>query len=195
LICQQNRYVGLNTEVLAKEVYHQGRAVPAILLKPPSKSDLRGLADILNPPQNIGRAQFMRGVSSGVHGPTHLANLVGPLLKRRDVPANEASNDILWCQAGIPQLTLNPVEGVDWPYHVLGVICPVLHLKRWLIYIWRQVEQINIRGVLHIEEAFLPLLTWLKQFYLRKVGAFLGHDGGCTTLGHRVILLFLSSFR
>jgi hypothetical protein len=81
------------------------------------------------------------------------------VLKRRDAPANEASNDILRRQAGIPQLTLNPVEGIDWPHHVLGVIGLVLHLKRWLVHIWWQVEQINIRGVLHIEETFLPLLT------------------------------------
>jgi hypothetical protein len=84
---------------------------------------------------------------------------VGPALERRDAPANEASNNVLWCQAGIAQLTLNPVEGIDRPHRVLGVICLVLHLKRWLIHIRRQVEQIDICGVLHIEEAFLPLLA------------------------------------
>jgi hypothetical protein len=82
----------------------------------------------------------MRGVSSGVHGPAHLTNLVGPALERRDVPANEASNNVLRHQAGIAHLTLNPVEGIDWPHRVLGVICLVLHLKRWLVHIWRQVE-------------------------------------------------------
>jgi hypothetical protein len=83
--------------VLAKEVYRRGRAVPAIWLKPPSKGDLRGLADIFNPPQNVGGAQFMRGVSSGVHGPAHLANLVEPALERRDTPAYEASGNVLRC--------------------------------------------------------------------------------------------------
>jgi hypothetical protein len=67
----------------------------AVWLEPPSKGDLRGLADIFNPPQNVGGAQFMHGVSSGVHGPAHLANLVGPALERRDVPTNEASNNVL----------------------------------------------------------------------------------------------------
>jgi hypothetical protein len=55
----------------------------------------------------------MHGVSSGVHGPAHLTNLVGPALKRRDAPANEASNDVLQRQASITQFTLNPVEGID----------------------------------------------------------------------------------
>jgi hypothetical protein len=65
---------------------------------------------------------------------------------------------------------------------------------QWLVHIWRQVKQIDIRGVLHIEETFLPLLAGLEQFYLWKVGAFPGHDGGRATLGHGAILLFLSSF-
>jgi hypothetical protein len=80
-----------------KEVYRRGGAVSAVWLEPPGKGDLRGLVDIFNPPQNVGGAQFMRGVSSGVHGPAHLANLVGPTLERRDAPANEASNNVLRC--------------------------------------------------------------------------------------------------
>jgi hypothetical protein len=40
----------------------------------------------------------------------------------------------------------------------------------------------------------LPLLAGLEEFNLWKVGAFPGHDGGRATLGHRPILLFLSSF-
>jgi hypothetical protein len=139
LVCRQSRYVGLRVKVSAKEVYHRGGAVPAVWLKPPSKGDLRGLADIFNPPQNVGGAQFMRGVSSGVHGPAYLANFVGPALERRDAPANEASDNILRCQASIAQLILNPVEGIDWPHRVLGVIGLVLHCDRWLVHIWRQI--------------------------------------------------------
>jgi hypothetical protein len=145
--------------VSAKEVYRRGRVVSAVWLEPPSKGDLRSLADIFNPPQNVGGAQFMRRVSSGVHGPAHLANLLGLVLERRNAPANEAGDNVLRCEAGIMQLILNPVEGIEWPHHVLGVIGPVLHPDRWLVHIWRQVQQVNCSGVLHIEEALLPLLA------------------------------------
>jgi hypothetical protein len=84
---------------------------------------------------------------------------VEPALERKDVPTNEAGNNVLRCQAGITQLILNPVEGIDWPYHVLGVICLVLHPNRWLVHIRQQIQQVNCSGVLHIEEAFLPLLA------------------------------------
>jgi hypothetical protein len=39
------------------------------------------------------------------------------------------------------------------------------------------------------------LLAGLEQLNLWKVRAFLGHNGGRTTSGHRVILLLLISFR
>jgi hypothetical protein len=78
---------------------------------------------------------------------------------------------------------------------MLWVIYPVLYSKGWLIHVWRQVEQINIRGVLHVEETLLPFLTRLEQLYLWKVRTFLGHYGGRAALGHRPILLFLSCFR
>jgi hypothetical protein len=77
----------------------------------------------------------------------------------QDAPANEAGNNVLRRQAGITQLILNPVEGIDWPHHVLGVIGLVLHLNRWLVHIWQQIQQVNCSGVLHIEEALLPLLA------------------------------------
>jgi hypothetical protein len=146
----------------AKEVYRRGGAVSAVRLKPPSKGNLRRLADILNPPQYVGGAQLMRGVPSGVHGPAHLTYLVGPALERRDAPTNKASLYVLWRQAGILQLALNPVEGIDRPHHVLRVIRPILHRKGWLVHIWRQVEQIDVCGVLHVEETLLPFLTGLK---------------------------------
>jgi hypothetical protein len=96
---------------------------------------------------------------SGVHGPAHLTDLVRPALERRNSPANEAGDNVLQHQAGIMQVILNPVEGIDWPHHVLGVIGPVLHLSRRSVNIWWLVEQVNFCGVLHIEEAFLPLLA------------------------------------
>jgi hypothetical protein len=101
----------------------------------------------------------MHGVSSGVHGLAHLADLVRPALKRRNSPANEAGDDILRRQAGIAQIILNPVESIHQSYRVLGVVGPVLHLIGGKVDILWQVEQINIRGVLHIEEALLPLLA------------------------------------
>jgi hypothetical protein len=79
----------------AKEVYHRGGVVPVVRLEPPGKGNLRRFADVLNLPQNFGRAQLMCGVSSGVHSPAHLTNFVGPALERRDAPANEASNYVL----------------------------------------------------------------------------------------------------
>jgi hypothetical protein len=49
-IYRLSKYVELRAEVLAKEVYRRGEAVLAVWPEPPSKDDLRGLADILNPP-------------------------------------------------------------------------------------------------------------------------------------------------
>jgi hypothetical protein len=87
---------------------------------------------------------------------------VGPALERRDAPANKASHYVLRCQAGIPQFALDPVEGINRPHYGLRVIGPVLHPRGWLIHVWRQVEQIGIYGVLHVEETLLPFLTGLK---------------------------------
>jgi hypothetical protein len=101
----------------------------------------------------------VHGMSSGVHGPTHLADLVRPALKRRNSPANEAGDNVLQRQAGITQVILNPVESIDWPHRVLGVIGPVLPFSGWSVNIWRQVEQVNLCGILYIEEAFLPFLA------------------------------------
>jgi hypothetical protein len=84
---------------------------------------------------------------------------VGLALERRNASANEAGDNVLRRQAGIAQLILNPVEGIDWPHRVLGVTGPVLHPDRWLVHIWRQVQQVNYSGVLHTEEALLPLLA------------------------------------
>jgi hypothetical protein len=88
-----------------------------------------------------------------------LANLVRLALKRRNTPANEASNDILHLQAGISKFILNPVESIHRSYRVLGVVGPILHLIGGKVDILRQVEQIDVCGVLHIEEALLPLLA------------------------------------
>jgi hypothetical protein len=87
---------------------------------------------------------------------------VGPTLERRDAPANKAGNNVLWSQAGIPQFALDPVEGINWPHCVLWVVCPVIQPIGWLVHIWRQVEQIDIRGVLHVEENLLPFLAGLE---------------------------------
>jgi hypothetical protein len=94
----------------AKEDYRRGGAVPAVGLEPPGKSHLRRFAYIFNPPQNVGRAQLMSGMSGGVHGPAHLAYLMRPALERRDAPADKASHYVLRSEAGIPQFALNPVE-------------------------------------------------------------------------------------
>jgi hypothetical protein len=51
-----------------------------------------------------------------------------PALKRRNSPANEAGDDVLWRQASIAQVILNPVESIHRSYHVLGVVSPILHL-------------------------------------------------------------------
>jgi hypothetical protein len=98
-----------------------------------------------------------------------LTYLVGPVLKRRDTPANKASHYILWRKTDIPQFAIDQVEGINRPHCVLRVICPVLHSKGWLVHVWRQVEQIHICGVLHVEETLLPFLTGLKQLNLGEV--------------------------
>jgi hypothetical protein len=84
---------------------------------------------------------------------------VRPALKRRKSPANKADNDILRHQADISKFILNPVESIDRSYHVLGVVGPILHLIGWKVNIHRQVEQVDICSILHIEEALLPLLA------------------------------------
>jgi hypothetical protein len=86
---------------------------------------------------------------------------VRPALERRDAPADKASHYVLRSEAGIQQFTLNPMEGVDRHHCGLRVIGPVLHLQGWLVHEWRQVEQINVCGILDVEEALLPLLVGL----------------------------------
>jgi hypothetical protein len=82
-----------------------------------------------------------------------------PALERRHTPANEAGHYILRSEAGIPQLALNPVEGVYRPHCGLRIISPVLHRCGRLIHEWQQIKQILVGGVLHIEEALLPFFT------------------------------------
>jgi hypothetical protein len=72
-------------------------------------------------------------------------------------------------EAGIPQLALNPVEGINRHHGGLRVIRPVLHRQGWLVHEWQQVEQINVRDILDVEEALLPLLARFKQLYLGEV--------------------------
>jgi hypothetical protein len=153
----------------AKGVYHRGGAVPAVRLEPPGKSHLQRLAYIFNTPQNIGRAQLMCGMSSGVHGPAHLTYLMGPTLERRHALANKTSHYVLRCEADIPQFALNPVDGINRPHSGLRVIRPILHPGGWLIHVWRQVEQIHICCVLHVEETLLLFFIRLEQLYLGEV--------------------------
>jgi hypothetical protein len=126
--------------MLAKEDYRQGGMVPAVGLEPPGNGHLQRFAYIFNPPQNIGRAQLMSGMSGRVHGPTHLAYLMRPALERRDAPADKASHNVLRSEAGIPQFTLNPVEGINRPHCGLQVIGLVLHHSWWLVHKWWQVQ-------------------------------------------------------
>jgi hypothetical protein len=98
-------------------------------------------------------------------------------------------------EAGIPELALNSVEGVDRHHGALRVVRPALHRQRWLVHEWRQVEKVIVRGVLDIEEALLPLLARFKHFHLGEVRALPGHDGGRAALGHGAVLLLLRRFR
>jgi hypothetical protein len=129
------------------------------LFKTTRKNSFRGFADILHPPKNVGGAQFVHGMSGGVHNPTHLAYLVRSPLKRRNSPAYEAGDDILRRQAGTAELAHNPVEGVDSSHCTPGIVCPVLHLVGRDIDIFWQIDQIHLGCVLHVEEGLLPLFA------------------------------------
>jgi hypothetical protein len=87
------------------------------------------------------------------------------------------------------------VEGVNRHHRGLGVVRPVLHLQGWLVHVWKQIEQINVRGITDIEEALLPLLAGIEQFYLGEVRALPGHYVGRAALGHGAVLLLLIRFR
>jgi hypothetical protein len=65
---------------VGQRVYRWGGSIPAVRFKPPGEGGLRGLADVLDPPQNLGRSQLMSGMPGWVHGPAHLAYLVRPAL-------------------------------------------------------------------------------------------------------------------
>jgi hypothetical protein len=84
---------------------------------------------------------------------------VRPALKRRISLANKAGDDILRCQADITQVILNPVESIHRSYRVVGVVGPILHLIGRKVNVLRHIEQIDVCGILHIEEALLPLMT------------------------------------
>jgi hypothetical protein len=62
-------------------------------------------------------------------------------------------------EAGIPKVDLNPIEGIRRHHEGLRVIGPILHRQRQRIHKWWQVEQIDVRGILDVEEALLPLLA------------------------------------
>jgi hypothetical protein len=112
---------------------------------------LRGLTDILYPPNYVGRAKLVRRVSGGVHGPAHLAYLVRPALKRRNSPADKTGDDVLRRQASTADFALNSVKSIDDTHSILWIIGPVLHVMRWDINISRQIKQIHVSSVLHIE--------------------------------------------
>jgi hypothetical protein len=101
----------------------------------------------------------------------------------------------LWGEVGISEVDLNPVKGVLWHHEVLRVIGPVLHHQGWLIHEWRQVEQVDVGGVLDVEEALLPLLARFQEFHLGEVRALPGHYGGRATEGHGAVLLLLGRLR
>jgi hypothetical protein len=69
-------HAGQGSYVLARGIYRRGGAIPAVWFKSPGKGSVRGLADVLDPPQNVGQSQLMRRVPGRVHGPAHLANLM-----------------------------------------------------------------------------------------------------------------------
>jgi hypothetical protein len=120
---------------------------------------VHSLADILHLPKNVGGAQFMHGMSGGVHSPTHLAYLVRSALKRRNSLADKASDDVLWRQVGTGEFAHNPVEGIDNSHGVPWIISPVLHLLGRDINIRRQIDQIHLSSVLHVEEGLLPFFA------------------------------------
>jgi hypothetical protein len=98
-------------------------------------------------------------MSGGVHGLAHLAYLVGSALKRRNSPADKAGDDVLRRQAGTAKFTLNPVKSIDDTHNILWIIGPVLHVVGRDIDISRQIKQIHISSVLHVEEGLLPFLA------------------------------------
>jgi hypothetical protein len=80
-------------------------------------------------------------------------------LKRRNTPADEASNDVLRRQAGTGEFAHNPVEGIDRSHRVPRIISLVPHLVRRDIDVIQQIDQVHISSVLHVEEGLLPFLT------------------------------------
>jgi hypothetical protein len=80
-------------------------------------------------------------------------------LKRRNSPANKASDDFLRRQAGTAELAHNPVEGVDISHRTPRIVSPVLHIVWRDINILRQIGQIHLGSVLHVEEGLLPLFA------------------------------------
>jgi hypothetical protein len=76
-------------------------------------------------------------------------------LKRRNSPANKASDDVLRRQASTGEFAHNPVEGIDNSHRVPRIISPVLHLVEWDINISRQIDQVHLSSVLHVEEGLL----------------------------------------
>jgi hypothetical protein len=69
------RYAGQES-MYRPSIYRWGGPIPAVWFKTPGKGGLRGLADVLDPPQNVGRGQLVCRMSGGVHGPAHLADFV-----------------------------------------------------------------------------------------------------------------------
>ena len=109
-----------------------------------------------DPLPDLSLVQLERAGPSRVEGATHVANLVDSTLKGRNPAANERRQQVISGHPFFRELCDNLVDVVDFRHFVGWVVPPIALRSRGADGEIRQVNQIDLGRVLHIEERALP---------------------------------------
>ena len=111
----------------------------------------------LDMPPDLGLVQLNSAHPSGIERATHVADFMDSALKRADSTANECPQQVIRGHRRSFELLYNRVDHVDLQHFVPRVVAPVKLRRGWTDGEPRQVDQIDIGCILHVEERALPL--------------------------------------
>ena len=110
-------------------------------------------------PPNLFLRQLEGAHPSRVKMATHVADLMDPALQWRDSAANECGHQVLTRQSCLLELRYQFMDGVDFQDLVFRVIPPIVLARGRPNLERREVDEIDIGGVLHVEPGPEPFLT------------------------------------
>ena len=116
--------------------------------------------DNLEPLPDIGVTKLEGVDSVGIEQATHVANLVGPQLQRRDSAIEEGTDEVFGPKLALFLQLLNVlVYQLNLAILVSRVVVPVASVSRGTEHIPRKVQHVDVLvGILHIEPGLEPLL-------------------------------------